>query len=234
MPRCDQLLGEVGRRRRRLSSAAACMRVVDELGGREQPGDRARARARHWSSASNSGSLSSWRSRLYASGRPLSVARKPVRSPISRPGLAPRELGDVGVLLLRQHRRAGRCTRRRGAGTRTPRVDHSTISSPRRDRCTCVSAATNSASATKSRSETASSELSNRRGEAELGGDVRRDRAAGSNRRARPRRAATRRRARARRASDRRRGASAQKCASRWCASSTGCGALEVRVARAA
>ena len=40
---------------------------------------------------------------------------------------------------------------------------HSTISSPRRDRWTCVSAATNSASATKSRSDTASSELSKRR-----------------------------------------------------------------------
>ena len=42
-------------------------------------------------------------------------------------------------------------------------VDHSTISSPRRERCTWVSAATNSASATKSRSETASSEFSNGR-----------------------------------------------------------------------
>src|SRR5690606_41719978 len=33
-----------------------------------------------WSTASNNGSLSSWRSRLYASGRPFSVARRPVRS----------------------------------------------------------------------------------------------------------------------------------------------------------
>ena len=41
--------------------------------------------------------------------------------------------------------------------------DHSTISSPRRDRCTWASAAANTASATKSRSETASSEFSNRR-----------------------------------------------------------------------
>ena len=53
-------------------------------------------------------------------------------------------------------------------------VDHSTISSPMRERCTCVSAATKSASATKSRSPTASSELSNDRGELELGRDRRR------------------------------------------------------------
>ena len=33
------------------------------------------------------GSLSSWRSRLYASGRPLRVASSPVRLPISRPAL---------------------------------------------------------------------------------------------------------------------------------------------------
>ena len=36
------------------------------------------------STASKSGSLSSWRSRLYASGRPFRVASKPVRSPIER------------------------------------------------------------------------------------------------------------------------------------------------------
>ena len=53
-------------------------------------------------------------------------------------------------------------------------VDHSTISSPRRDRCTWVSAATNSASATKSRSETASSEFSNGRAKLERGRDRRR------------------------------------------------------------
>ena len=41
-------------------------------------------------------------------------------------------------------------------------LDQSTISSPMRERCTCVSAAANSASATKSRSDTASSEFSNR------------------------------------------------------------------------
>ena len=42
-------------------------------------------------------------------------------------------------------------------------VDHSTISSPMRERWICVIVATNSASATKSRSETASSEFWNRR-----------------------------------------------------------------------
>ena len=41
-------------------------------------------------------------------------------------------------------------------------LDQSTISSPMRERCTWVSAAAKSASATKSRSETASSEFSNR------------------------------------------------------------------------
>ena len=39
------------------------------------------------SAASKTGSLSSCRSRLYASGRPLSVASSPVRLPISRPAL---------------------------------------------------------------------------------------------------------------------------------------------------
>ncbi len=41
-------------------------------------------------------------------------------------------------------------------------LDQSTTSSPMRERCTWLSAAANSASATKSRSETASSEFSNR------------------------------------------------------------------------
>ena len=51
-------------------------------------------------------------------------------------------------------------------------LDHSTISSPRRERCTCVSASTNSASATKSRSDTASSELSKRRAKPSSAGDA--------------------------------------------------------------
>ena len=108
-----------------------------ELGGREQPGHRRRASSRHWSSASNSGSLSSWRSRLYASGRPLSVARKPVRSPMSRPAL-PRASSamsgfffcgsiDEPVLYASARRRKPNSS-----------LDHSTISSPRRERCTCV------------------------------------------------------------------------------------------------
>ena len=52
-------------------------------------------------------------------------------------------------------------------------VDHSTISSPMRERCSCVSVAANSASATKSRSETASSEFWNVAAEPELGRDER-------------------------------------------------------------
>ena len=40
-----------------------------------------------WSIWSKTGSLSSCRSRLYASGRPLSVVSSPVRSPMSRPAL---------------------------------------------------------------------------------------------------------------------------------------------------
>ena len=45
---------------------------------------------------------------MYASGRPLSVASKPGEVADQPARLAARELGDVGVLLLRQHRRAGR------------------------------------------------------------------------------------------------------------------------------
>ena len=62
------LLARAARRgrwpRRVGASAAACMRVGVELRGREQPARARPARARCWSSASNSGSLSSCRSRL--------------------------------------------------------------------------------------------------------------------------------------------------------------------------
>ncbi|MCY1244911.1 hypothetical protein D9M72_580110 [compost metagenome] len=47
--------------------------------------DTAGSRTSSVSAASNTGSLSSCRSRLYASGRPFSVASSPVRLPISRP-----------------------------------------------------------------------------------------------------------------------------------------------------
>ena len=104
-------------------------------------------------------------------------------------GLAPGELGDVGVLLLREHRAPG------GVGVverQKPNssVDHSTISSPRRERCTPSSARSKSASATKSRSDTASSEFSKRRG-SRAPRPRSRGRAAGTTRPARPRRAAT-------------------------------------------
>ena len=75
VPLSDQMLGEVGGQL--IGSSAAAIMRVDELRG-DQPAEGQR-RAQHASSASNSGSLSSCRSRLCASGRPLSVARKPAR-----------------------------------------------------------------------------------------------------------------------------------------------------------
>ena len=68
------------------ASAAACMRAGTSSAVSSSPRIAESAR-RFWSSASNNGSLSSCRSRLYASGRPFSVARNPVRLPISRPAL---------------------------------------------------------------------------------------------------------------------------------------------------
>ena len=106
-PLLDEVLGEVGRGVR-----PGCRRPRSSALRRTRPWRCSPASAAsdsaQVSSASNNGSLSSCRSRLYASGRPLSVASRPVRSPISRPALPRGELGDVGVLLLRQHRRAGR------------------------------------------------------------------------------------------------------------------------------
>lgn len=48
---------------------------------------KAGSRTSSWSQESKTGSLSSWRSRLYASGRALSVASRPVRLPMRRPDL---------------------------------------------------------------------------------------------------------------------------------------------------
>ena len=82
----DKPLGEIGRgRERRVSGRAHAIEV--EAGSGEQPAQRGQAEPRSGRTASNSGSLSSCRSRLYASGRPLSVASKPVRLPIRRPAL---------------------------------------------------------------------------------------------------------------------------------------------------
>ena len=92
-------------------------------------------------------------------------------------GLAPGQLGDVGVLLLRQHRRA------RGVGV-VEAQEAELLGRPQDD--LLAQAATggrragrrsNSASATKSRSETASREFSNAAGEAQVGGHARRGRA---------------------------------------------------------
>ena len=57
---------------------------------------------------SKTGSLSSCRSRLYATGSPLSVVSRPGEVADEPPRLAARELGDVGVLLLRHDARPGR------------------------------------------------------------------------------------------------------------------------------
>ncbi len=48
---------------------------------------KAGSRISSWSQESKTGSLSSWRSRLYASGSALSVASRPVRLPMRRPDL---------------------------------------------------------------------------------------------------------------------------------------------------
>ena len=114
------------------------MRGVDELGGRHAGPPSASSDSAHVSSASNSGSLSSCRSRLYASGRPLSVARKPVRSPISRPALPRASSAMSGFFFCGS---IDEPVEYASARRRKPNssVDHSTISSPRRERCTCVS-----------------------------------------------------------------------------------------------
>ena len=54
------------------------------------------------------GALSSWRSRSYASGRPLTVARESREPSDGSAGFPSRELCDIGIQLLRHHRRAGR------------------------------------------------------------------------------------------------------------------------------
>ena len=67
-------------------SAAAAIRSGRNVAVSIIPAMATRASA-IWSTESNSGSLSSCRSRLYESGRPFSVASSPVRLPIRRPDL---------------------------------------------------------------------------------------------------------------------------------------------------
>ncbi len=68
------------------ASAAACIRSGRNVAVAIIPAIAPRP-SETCSTESNSGSLSSCRSRLYASGRPFSVTSSPVRLPISRPVL---------------------------------------------------------------------------------------------------------------------------------------------------
>ena len=130
--------------------------------------------------------------------------QEPARWPISRPALPRASSAMSGFFFCGSIELpvAYASARRRKPNSS---VDHSTISSPSRLRCTPSRARSNSASATKSRSLTASSEFSKRarsRGRRRR----RRGRAAATSPPGRRRRAATRRPARGRRAGGRRRG----------------------------
>ena len=133
------------------------------------------------------------------------MARSPVRWPMSRPALPRASSAMSGFFFCGS---IDEPVANASGSRRKPNssLDQSTTSSPIRERCTWVSAAAKSASATKSRSDTASSEFSNRAANPSVGGDAGRDRAAGSNPRARRHRAARRRPASTRPASARRRG----------------------------
>ena len=89
-------------------SAAARIRVRVDGQRLEQPGHARRATPRRRATASNSGALSSWRSRWYASGRPLSSVSDPGQRPDDAGGAATDQLGRVRVLLVGHHRAAGR------------------------------------------------------------------------------------------------------------------------------
>ena len=132
-----------------------------------------------------------------------SAARSDADQP---PGLAAGQLRDVRVLLLRHDRRPGREGVVQSRPSRTPAVAQSTISSPSRDRCTPISAATNRNSATKSRSLTASIEFGAGRVEARAPRRPPPGRAAATSRPARPSPAGRPRSAGPSRAAGRRRG----------------------------
>ena len=204
------------------ASAAARIALGDELGRRRAARPAPTEPASSVSSASNSGSLSSCRSRLYASGRPLSVARKPVRSPIRRPAL-PRASSamsgfffcgsiDDPVLYASASRRKPNSS-----------LDQSTISSPRREQVHLLEREheqrLGDEVAVGDRVERVLEAARRTRGRAAApsGSSGRLDPASApapsGDTSARP--SASRQRSTSR--------ASAQKCASRWCASSTGC-----------
>jgi len=76
-PRRHQPLGQVDRREPG-AAAASCMRSTSKLAVASRPSSPASA-STTWSRASKRGSLSSCRSRLYESGKPFKVVRKPAR-----------------------------------------------------------------------------------------------------------------------------------------------------------
>jgi len=110
------------------------------------------------SKVSNSGSLSSCMSLLYASGSPFNVTNRPVNAPTTRPALPRRSSAPSGFFLLGIMDEpvvtlSDRRTKLNSC------VDHSTNSSPIRLRCTISSDAFARNSTTASRSATPSSEL---------------------------------------------------------------------------
>src|SRR5207253_2745883 len=110
------------------------------------------------STESKTGSLSSWRSRLYASGSALSVASSPVRLPTSRPAL-PRASSAMsgfffcGMMLDPVDQESCSVTKPNSL------VDHRITSSAIRDRSTPTIAQTKASSATKSREAVPSMEF---------------------------------------------------------------------------
>ncbi len=153
-------------------SAAAVIALVDELDRREQPGRARPATARTCRARRTAAPCPPAGRGCTRAAAPFSVARNPVRSPISRPALPRASSAMSGFFFCGS---IDEPVAYASASRTKPNssVDHSTISSPMRERCTCVSAATNSASATKSRSETASSEFSNGRAKPSCVGDRR-------------------------------------------------------------
>ena len=111
---------------------------------------------------------------VVGQGQALERGQQPGQVADEAARLAPGQLGDVGVLLLRAASSCRWRTRRPAAGTRTRRVDHRTISSPSRDRCRPIRVRPNRASATKSRSRHGVEGVVEHGGEAEVGGHPRR------------------------------------------------------------
>src|SRR5665213_2114950 len=107
---------------------------------------------------SNNGSLSSCKSRLYESGRPFKVTRRPVRLPTSRPHFARASSATSLFFFWGNIDEPVAYSSLKTAKLNSVDV-HKTNSSPIRERCTPNSAMSKSVSATKSRSLTASREF---------------------------------------------------------------------------